>query len=52
MQWEYSDSGNCWIASRPMWDGVCNFIYTIFPMMGVDMLQKQVTPRMVLAELQ
>lgn len=34
MKWEYSESGNCWIASRPMQDGVCNFIYTIFPMMG------------------
>lgn len=35
MEWIYSESGNYWCASRPMFEG-CNldFIYTIFPMMG------------------
>ena len=34
MKWEYCENGNYWIASRPMQDGVCDFIYTIFPMLG------------------
>ena len=34
MEWEYSESCNCWCASRLMPDGVCNFIYIIHPMMG------------------
>jgi len=34
MKWVYSESGNYWCASRKMPDGVCNFIYTIHPMMG------------------
>lgn len=34
MEWVYNESGNYWCASRPMQDGVCNFIYTISPMIG------------------
>ena len=34
MNWEYDQSANCWCASRLMPDGVCNFCYIIFPMMG------------------
>ena len=34
LKWEYSESANCWTASRLMPDGVCNFVYKIFPMMG------------------
>lgn len=35
MKWEYSESGNYWIASRPMEEGSnCDFIYTIYPVMG------------------
>ena len=35
MKWKYSESGNYWIASRPMEEGSnCDFIYTIYPMMG------------------
>lgn len=34
MEWKYNKSGNYWCASKPMQDGVCDFIYTIYPMMG------------------
>lgn len=34
MEWKYSESGDYWIASRPMPDGVCRFIYTIYPMIS------------------
>lgn len=31
MKWDYDKRGNYWCASRPYHDGVCDFIYTIFP---------------------
>lgn len=35
MEWKYSEAGNYWIASRPMYEGSnCDFIYIIYPMMG------------------
>ena len=34
MKWEYCESGNYWCASRLMPDGVCNYIYCIYPEMG------------------
>lgn len=34
MDWEYSESGDYWCASRPMPDGACSFIYEIYPMLG------------------
>lgn len=34
MKWKYSESGNYWAASRPMYNGSnCDFIYFIYPMM-------------------
>ena len=35
MIWKYNESGDYWIASKPMCEGSnCDFIYTIYPMMG------------------
>ena len=34
INWSYCESGNYWCGSRLMPDGVCNFIYTIIPMMS------------------
>ena len=34
INWSYCESGNYWCGSRLMPDGVCNFIYTIFPVDG------------------
>ena len=31
INWSYDRRGNYWCGSRLMPDGVCNFIYTIFP---------------------
>lgn len=31
INWSYDKRGNYWCGSRLMPDGVCNFIYTIFP---------------------
>lgn len=31
MQWDYDKRGNYWCASRKMPDGICQFVYTIYP---------------------
>ena len=34
MNWEYSKSGNYWIATKPYYDNISDFIYVIHPVMG------------------